>query len=186
MSYPGNIDDCSKPPSKGGIPMNELKDLAERMGIDTTGLKKTEICDKIKALVGKKTRTRYSDDDDNDVAILETRRPKPGPKPQQEQRPQKPQSEPHKEIAKKKIQIKMRPPQPPTIPEWFIAGQRPQLDNVMRYAVSLQTSDWIYYVLGTATLVDKPTAYALLDEYVDKGVIPEDLSINVRKNIINL
>lgn len=52
MLYPGNknIKDCHKGPKLGGLPIAELKEVAKSMGIDITGLKKVEICNKIKEL----------------------------------------------------------------------------------------------------------------------------------------
>jgi hypothetical protein len=53
MPYPANLDihNCVKGPSQGGIPIAELKALAQEMGIDITGMKKQNICDMILALL---------------------------------------------------------------------------------------------------------------------------------------
>jgi len=51
MNYPKNINDCANPPSKGGLPIKDLRDLATKMGIDVKGLKKVDICNEIEALL---------------------------------------------------------------------------------------------------------------------------------------
>jgi len=51
MSYPKNIQDCAKPPSQGGLPVNELKEVAQKMGIQTKGLSKTKICKEIEKIL---------------------------------------------------------------------------------------------------------------------------------------
>lgn len=49
MNIQDKIDACTKPPSKGGIPIAELKMLAMEMGIDIKNKNKSEICDEIRA-----------------------------------------------------------------------------------------------------------------------------------------
>lgn len=71
MSYPGNIDDCAKPPSRGGLSMKELVELANQMGIATQGLVKAQICDKIREKL-QKVKKSVNDDDDDDVNIIKS------------------------------------------------------------------------------------------------------------------
>jgi len=66
-----------KPPSQGGLSMSELKKRAKKLGIDTSGLTKKQICAKIirktsrrKTIIRKTSRRKHSggmfnDDDDN-------------------------------------------------------------------------------------------------------------------------
>lgn len=198
-AYPGDINDCYKIPSKGGIPIEDLRRLAQQMGINAKGMLKAQICDEIRKLLTPtgipakaktltKTRPQRSDDDD-DVDITMIRRDKRKEKPVKKAEEKAP--EPIVDlpsVAKIRIKsitpIKMPPPPPPA---WYVRGERPELTNiVMRYAMGTQHYDWIYYILGTAILFGKTPAHNLLNEYIMKGVIPESLAANIRKDITNI
>lgn len=182
-TYPGNINDCYKIPSKGGIPIEDLKQLAERMRINTKGLLKRQICD---AIILKLTQ-RNDDDDNVDIDIIRQERRKAKPvKKEEEKAPPKPSvSETKTKIRIKEIiPLKMPPPPPPA---WYINGKRPILpNNVMQYAMGSQHYDWVYYILGTAMLFGKTPAHNLLKEYTMNGVIPESIATNIRKDISNI
>jgi hypothetical protein len=51
--YLDKIDDCTKIPSKGGIPFETVKTMAKEMNIDITGKTKAELCDEIRKLLNK-------------------------------------------------------------------------------------------------------------------------------------
>lgn len=50
-SYSEKIDECLKPPSKGGAPITELKQLASSMGVDVRSKNKEQICEAMKSLL---------------------------------------------------------------------------------------------------------------------------------------
>lgn len=45
--YRGNINRCSNVPSRGGIPRADVKMLAKKMGVQTKGLLKAQICNQL-------------------------------------------------------------------------------------------------------------------------------------------